>query len=142
MTVTGTRERYKCAFRQLQAHGLIFHQILQRLFARTGLRRSVRRQATFASFAIHLQAKCPHLVERLQNTMQPYVYLMGLDARHISKEIQTEAGCHRALWDFFGRLVCERPKIVQADTDDGYQVQFIHDSLKRFISEQVCFHPA
>ena len=95
---------------------------------------------TFTLFASDLRSKCPELVGSLQDTLHPYVYLMGLDARHISDELKTEAGCHRALWAFFSRLVYEKPAIVQADTDEGVRVEFIHTTLKRFVSEQVRFH--
>ena len=75
----------------------------------------------------------------VQDTLSPYVYLMGLDAGHIAEGLQTEPGCHRALWDFFSRLVYEKPRLREPDTEDGLSVQYLRGSFKCFFAEQVRF---
>lgn len=144
LTMTGTRARYKCALRQVQAHGVALHQILCRTFVpsggvlcRSAIKSRIKDSAVFVEFQKDLRQQCPDLWERICSTIRPYISLMGLDSHRISNTLDTVELCDWALWIFCIRILYQRPCLAAPDSPEGSHVEYLQASLKCFISEQV-----
>jgi len=143
-TMTGTRARYKCALRQVQAHGVALHQILHRLFvpanghlSRSTIKSRSRDPLVFVEFQQDLRRDCPQIWELFCSTVTPYIALMGLDSQRVSKTLQTAEACEWALWVFCLRLLYQRPLLAASDCLEGTQVTYLQSAFKWFVSEQV-----
>lgn len=147
-TVTGTRMRYECFLRQLQAYSLMIHNTLHILFGtgdneggddarmRETIHGRIQDSLTFLSFAAELTRKCPDINDVIYATITPYTHLMGMD-----QTSRRPPDYMQPLWMFCTRLIYERPVIVGGDTGDGTHVMYIKDALSNFISEQVVLRP-
>ena len=135
-TVTGTRMRYDCFLRQLQAFSLILHSTLHTLFYTTDgdIRATVRERmasaAVFEAFRAEILLKCPDIDEVVRATIVPYAYLMGIEA-------ETRESYMEQLWMFCTRLVYERPVLVGPDTLDGTYNLALREAMQHFVSEQI-----
>ena len=135
-TVTGTRMRYECFLRQLQAYSLVIHNTLHTLFGMGGgtIRETIQTQDSlaFLSFATEITKKCPDINNVIYATITPYTHLMGID-----QTTERPADYMEPLWVFCTRLIYERPTLVGTDSEDGTYVMYIKDALVNFVSEQV-----
>lgn len=146
-TVTGVRTRYDCFLRQLRAYGIIIHNVLCQIFQvnqrgsdveiRRSIKRTLQKKESFRMFEKELHDRCTNINKIIYHTLVPYIHLMGMDDKCISSEILPTRDFSLPLWEFFSRLIFEKPKLLFPDTLDGHYVLYIQESFASFISEQV-----
>ena len=144
MTVTGTRTRYECFLRQLKSYGLVIYNTMHKLFyvqsdidVRVTIKQKLKDTASYIRFTSEIQNKCHDIDHVIYSTLVPYIHLMGLEERHITRHDIGKTDYTPALWKFFTRIVYEKPRLLSPDSLDGDNVLYLQDSFQWFISEQV-----
>jgi hypothetical protein len=143
-TVTGTRARHDCFLRQLKANGVLIHQALCKVFpvssdieVRAHITQSLLDTRARILFQREMASKCPNIHHTIHLTLIPYIQLMGLDQTQVHFPVLDREESVSALWNFFSRLVYERPLLLFPDSLEGDNVLYIQESFKCFVSEQV-----
>ena len=103
------------------------------------LQACLRDTALCTQFTTALLRKIPQMHDTILSTLRPYVELMGLQENQYRRGawLAGHADPVTRLWEFLGRLLYERPDLLQPDSLDGQRVLHVRERLPDFISELV-----
>jgi hypothetical protein len=148
-TMTGTRYRYQCFMKQLQASSLHIINALRAIFViredNTHDKRGMidhclthNYTLNFTRFKTELEKTYPDMADIINTVLGVYTELMGMET--IQRDPHTGAYIQypiKSLWVFFIRTIYEKPRLLLPDNDDGDNVEYIRTSLENYVSEQV-----